>query len=144
MRSLVILLVFLSFLVPIGVFAYKTPVDLLKIEKRPPIDSRLVYKFQLDPKLPKEEKASILALWGGIDAYRTCVKLSKEERIVYLAKLKGVVEGASMVTEVSGTETFGKKFEAIDLDSSKLDKAASKSQEVTKIADVLRSKNLVK
>jgi len=137
------------FIVPSRVFAYSIPEDLLKLEEAPPVDTRVIYKLQLDPKLSKEAKASMLSFWGGASTYRICAHLIPDERLVYLVSLKGFNE-SSMVAELSSTRTFGSKFSVIDSESLLIkgpypvDSLSLKSKYISTIMGSLRSKGLVK
>ena len=148
MRKLLIFLVFLLVLVPVGVFAYDTPQELLRVEKAPPLDSNLVNKFRLDPKQSSTEKASMLALWGGAAKYGIVVKLPVEERLVYLVYKSGIVDESLIETEVSSTETFGGKVESISsglkVQTPGLREVQPTLSSVSTIMNSLRSKGLVK
>lgn len=64
MRRLFISLVLFLTLIPEGVIAYDSPQDLLKLEKSPLLEPRLVTKFRVDPKQELKSKASILSIGG--------------------------------------------------------------------------------
>jgi len=144
----VVLLILLGVLVPVGVLAYDTPQELLRLEKAPPLDSNLVNKFRLDPKQSLTEKAAMLSLWGGSSKYSTVVRLPVEERLVYLVYKKGVVEESLIEAEVSGTETFGGKIQSKELGlrakSLGLKVMEPTTKNVSTIMSSLRSKGLVK
>lgn len=154
LRFLICLGLAFSFLIPISVFAYGTSQDLLKLEKAPPLDSSLLYKFRVDPKQLKSQKDSMMLLWGGPEKYKDCVRLSKEDRLVYLVYLNGITDPGAIETELSSTETFGATAlsteEGLQVKSLGLRQiqtevsSFSSSEKISNSLTSLRSKGLVK